>query len=585
MGLNRVGVFRGSWGNWGQVGQVGPSRTSGARGAEVKLVLHVPSASHWRRCDFNLSLMPRLEILVACADPVYDRAALADRLAPLRQKAQACEKCVDSTFTRPWLHKLQAENAMKAYFTLHNALAIVPVNGTAVERKHPLGQEVRATRRRGRAPNAKTMGLRVYRKVALLHLRRKLRHAVREALGIGDDELAPEAKRFMQHALSLAPGNRADRRCTRPRPITRGAPTRASGTTTGYQCFRRAHWNSAVRPKTLEFRAEQARIGELWRALPPGRRAAYCTEAAAENQDATDGQPGHAGQWARRGAQKRKALDALQRVRKARAWDSGAMLEAFGTGLKPELVDVSGTNAECVLQADAIFGYDPVPANNDKGQLMHAEQVCAQLHGGLCCAHKDLDATRAVLYHLYRLCMRCKIKREMLPLHLRLRLLFETSVRKDVLLSLQFGKGDFYGVFGVVGHEAPSDGPVVYRLERDVDGTNVVPLSLHMLIASLLATVVPAAEGAAPAFQAQIFSLKDGGLGEFAYTVAELLADGILSTKQRGLAAKRQTVANDVEDLADDLPFGFRAPAEEVEDSVRSHGRYAIVRNEKSFAR
>ena len=124
----------------------------------------------WKRLEVY-ARQPKFEILAGCAH-AYNAADLADLTNPLHLKSEECEQCVDKAFSKLWLGRLRGDRKKSFHSKLQQALPLLPVTSTIIESKHPLGQEIKALKRRGCAVRPQTLSTKTYRKfMQLLTLR------------------------------------------------------------------------------------------------------------------------------------------------------------------------------------------------------------------------------------------------------------------------------------------------------------------------------------------------------------------------------------------------------------------------------
>ena len=128
----------------------------------------------WKRLVWDVEQQPKLKVVASCAREQYDADEVGRALAPVKEKANNCRCCVDATFSKYWMNKLDGGNARRHYAALHEALAVLPICSCIVERKHPLGQEVQLSKKRGRSAKVQTLSTRTYRKSALAGNRKKV---------------------------------------------------------------------------------------------------------------------------------------------------------------------------------------------------------------------------------------------------------------------------------------------------------------------------------------------------------------------------------------------------------------------------
>ena len=99
-------------------------------------------------------LDPRWKVFGVCESTIFDDALIRHIVAPLLVQMQTCPRCKDLYFAWPWLQRLchdDVEIRRKAHRCLLSVVPTLPVTAVKCEKKHLLGQETRAQKRRGRA--------------------------------------------------------------------------------------------------------------------------------------------------------------------------------------------------------------------------------------------------------------------------------------------------------------------------------------------------------------------------------------------------------------------------------------------------
>ena len=209
----------------------------------------------WRRLVFQVVDVPKNQLIVACSEN-FDEHGLNRAIEPIYEKQQRCPQCVDSAFSEIWIPKLRGplRSKRKHHSTLQNLGAVLPLGTAIIERKHPLGQEVSKSKKRGKPVLARTLSTRTYRKAAMINTRRRERNALLETLG-QKDKRAKMA--FTKTLVKLSDRCRPDRR-----QLNFTAGGRQKRKTSAFAKFRSSMWNSAARPGAAGYKEEQQRIAK-----------------------------------------------------------------------------------------------------------------------------------------------------------------------------------------------------------------------------------------------------------------------------------------------------------------------------------
>ena len=105
-------------------------------------------------------LDPRWKLFGVCEGTIFDDTLIKHIVDPLLAQMQTCPRCKDLFFAWPWLQRLShgdVEIRRKAYRCLMSVVPTLPVSAVKCEKKHLLGQETRAQKRRGKALACKTL--------------------------------------------------------------------------------------------------------------------------------------------------------------------------------------------------------------------------------------------------------------------------------------------------------------------------------------------------------------------------------------------------------------------------------------------
>ena len=408
----------------------------------------------WKRLVWDLEVQPKVQLLSACQPEAFELVTFTEAVRPIAEKMARCDRCVDETFTRAWMTKLQGPHRQRFYQVLHRLLPVLPVCSCLIERKHPLGQEAHQKRKRGRTGTAISRAHRTYRKTAIMFTLRKARTAMEAVFGKSTVASAKRRAAFTKQLLTLTSRRRADRRAT-----TAAAKTVASKRVhkaRAYQQFRRAQWSASIQPGDPRFGAEQQRVSAAWRALTQAQKQAYQVQADQQNRKRKAGEDDGIARDAR-AVRKHQAVAKLRRVLEHPVWRSGAQTDAFGTSLKPSLVNTGASNAQMKTTFVRAFDFDKNGVPNPEEGLMKRELTCGQLHGGLCMEDPHLKAIETGLFNLYMTMKRRKLDRKDLPLYLRVGV-SGAARREDLLLAFAFGKGAFFGALRLEPHVQPGEG-------------------------------------------------------------------------------------------------------------------------------
>ena len=515
------------------------------------------AATHaWRRLDelFNL---PKYRLLTAVAEAgLHNLDDLEAKLAPLRQAAARCDSCIDKAFTGYWLRRLEGGNRRAAVAKLKEIVPFLPLSTGLCERKHTLGQEVRAQRRRGRGVKASTISTRTYRKSAQLQTLRVQKRVLTDVLPAGDTHAKAA---FTRQLMSCSLRRRADRRRKRPQ-----GPVRKPGfrQLCGFNAFRRCSWTPGVRPATEAGAAEERRISERWRSLMPEQQDVYRQQADEDNDRQELGlapllPDDRQATRSDRRRRKRIAFAQLDEVIQHEAWSAGAATACFGCALRPDHVNKDLTDAVVQRRATEYFQYDD-EINVNPEVMPQSETPCHRAYGGLCQQYDDVDKVCTVLANLYSTMKTEGVKQDKLPLVLAL-CIPECALEERLLLTLQFGQGEFFAGLGLQALPDGADGGARFCLalsEVSVLPT-AMPFALHGVVYKMLraATAALGSLDDVGFISARLYNIEDvQEENRFAVRIHDrtLLFDTPLQLRRRK-AVRR------VRNLLEELPFGLGA--------------------------
>ena len=224
-------------------------------------------------------MVPKYELFNAVARKQFSAVVVENVAGPIARKAEACDGCVDKSFTRVWIPRLRsARTSRRAHGFLRRGVAKFAVQGGRVERRHLVGQSIKRARTRGHAPTCSEMG-----KVTHTH-HAQLRHAAK-ANGVVENTLQTKTNLRIRHRFAcnlpgLQLGVNAQRSKKRVREVCGLAdPRKRRGIARGYDMYRCSTLGSRhPDPDVLK------ELNESWKKLPLARRLVYISEAAAENR-------------------------------------------------------------------------------------------------------------------------------------------------------------------------------------------------------------------------------------------------------------------------------------------------------------
>lgn len=116
-------------------------------------------ADSYHRLVF-IFLDPRWKLFGVCESTSFDSALVKHIVDPLLELVRTCDRCRDVYFAWPWLRRLSDDDVQirsKAHRCLTSVVPTLPVSAIRCEKKHLLGQETRAQKRRGKALACKTL--------------------------------------------------------------------------------------------------------------------------------------------------------------------------------------------------------------------------------------------------------------------------------------------------------------------------------------------------------------------------------------------------------------------------------------------
>ena len=110
---------------------------------------------------------PRWQVFGVCEDTVFNSAQVKHKFDPLLFRMQSWPRCKDVSFAWPWIQRLSDPDVQvrrKAHRCLTSLVPCLPVSAVRCEKKHLLGQETRAQKRRGKALSCKVLSKVTYSK-------------------------------------------------------------------------------------------------------------------------------------------------------------------------------------------------------------------------------------------------------------------------------------------------------------------------------------------------------------------------------------------------------------------------------------
>lgn len=116
-------------------------------------------ADSFHRLVFIL-LDPRWKLFGVCESTSFDSALVKHIVDPLLALMRTCDRCKDVYFAEPWLRRLSDDDERirsKAHRCLTSVVPTLAVSAVRCEKKHLLGSETRAQKRRGKALACKTL--------------------------------------------------------------------------------------------------------------------------------------------------------------------------------------------------------------------------------------------------------------------------------------------------------------------------------------------------------------------------------------------------------------------------------------------
>ena len=248
----------------------------------------------YHRLVFLLNL-PKIEILRVATVPEGEAfdieavRAIAQRIANMREE---CRECVDELCTGIWLHRLLHMGDLvcrKAHEALRGCLSVLRVTSSLAEKKHLLGQELKAPKRGG-GISCYGLGERVFIRL-FAHASEVLRsESMSSALGRD-----PTLRRyFMQSLAEVQIGGHRDRRCSSSLDKSNAAliksaladVTKASRRKRAYDLFVSSQYHSGLVASSGHPFAKRKVLDEKWKLLSDAERHAYQVQADEDNKDA-----------------------------------------------------------------------------------------------------------------------------------------------------------------------------------------------------------------------------------------------------------------------------------------------------------
>ena len=376
------------------------------------------------------------------ADDDYDVHAVRAIATTLRQRAEACEKCVDVTWTMVWLARLLDFGfaaCRRAHTALCDALAVLRVTSTLVEKKHLVGQEAKP-RKRGVCIACDEIGGFVFKRL-IEHASTEAREAASDSvLGkhhktfqkcLGEHLLQGHADRRSQlaaHDLSSATGKHIKQVTAFDGKLDR-RKIRA------YDMFIRKNFHEGLEGDST-FQKRKV-LDARWKSLLDHQKHVYNRMAEDENDEAEKFQDeDFVGFIARQHgeAQKHKQTQryhnerlravqcSIQKIVNHELFDAGTAMHSFDKGIKPGLVLADRSLQQVSSDYKDIFAYDfnAVPNPGDMSYF----KPCSLTNGGCCKDDLLVDRAAIITWNLYD---RAKAWKNVLP------------------VILEFGVGDLNG--------------------------------------------------------------------------------------------------------------------------------------------
>ena len=365
----------------------------------------VTAADAWYRLVFRYKEQARHQIFQVCADPVWRKPMIDRVVLPLIEKRNRCKRCVDAAFTHVWCQRLAApQRTRRGHRELRNVLSLAQILGTRCERKHIVGQELRG-RKRGRVLTCTSLSKVTYNKGARTGFLNKQRFVENKVLG-GPAEKRRFSTVIQKFELHRARRGRTDRQGAAKLKAWRATRTK-SRNSRGLDLFVRERFPEAGADVGVMER--RARCTQMWKDLTPAERSVYNGRAQARAEEGQNEIPdlAHFGQLDQselgrtklKRARTESAMRSLKMLREHPAWRAGANVDAYGVGLRPDLV-LPGTNNHFAAEADRLFGFSPIA----KPKLDHVSkpfQTCAILYGGVCETDPFFEQVQIAMRNFY----------------------------------------------------------------------------------------------------------------------------------------------------------------------------------------
>ena len=379
-------------------------------------------------CDAEQRLVhyyrqPKFQIFASCNAGEFSSTLVNRVCNPIAQKAEACPKCVDAAFSKPWAVRLLNANSprrLRAHRMLCGMLIAIDNNTTKCERLHLLGQETRFHRRRGRCLTAAKLGKVTYAK-----------HVRKESFALRQEVLRKHLPRtqlrrsFGQMVTSFrAKSRRVNNNNDKVAQMLPAPSSKSKHKIRGYDMYlrdKKGFVRQVAGANRLVTDSQQHGIKRKWRDLTPQEKAVYSGMAVAENDEhqkrACENDfadfIAHRPSGSRRRCsvmteQMHAISNTLGRLQNDDAWESGSAVGDFNAGLRACLVDRRPQKVMKQLASD-FFAFDPVGKANPGGKMC-IDPVCAIVTGGICQEDPTWDSIRLIMTSLYRQMHARKIK-------------------------------------------------------------------------------------------------------------------------------------------------------------------------------
>ena len=400
------------------------------------------------RLVFKMS-SPKLMLFEVCRESEFDLTTVRAIAQTLLEKRRACNDCVDDVFTYIWsyrLCKMGTAAAKRAWDQLCDILAVLRVTSTQVERKHLIGQELKA-KKRGSGVSCAQVAKQVFRysvKRAGQSFRDEAKH---RCLGFGNKAITRSFHRCLDDCLAdgrpdrrAKPDSSSGKRRRASHVLKTAVPIR------GYDIF---VGQSFDRTRDGEHTFVKRRKVDLaWRELNDAQRAVFNAAAAQRNDQAAEYAQEDYPEFFKRQAQfvqskgaKRNCAFTSARLRAVQTtvnkmvhnaiYDAEPRLHEFDSGFRTELVCKDVPMAEVMAVLGHIFRYKHVPEVNPRDLSFF--ETCAQRYGGLCVKSEGFDYAETLTRNMYA---NIKEWKNNLPLLLQ----FSTGTASDQELWVWVGK-------------------------------------------------------------------------------------------------------------------------------------------------